>query len=135
MERLNERLALARKALATLAEVLVEHPSAIQRDAAIQRFEYSFEAVWKAAQLYLRIHEGTEVASPKGVIRAADSVKSLSPEQTSLALAMADGRNLTVHTYNEGLADLIYSRLRGYHSLMTAWLGAMQSALPPASRD
>lgn len=131
MERLNERLALARKALATLSEVLVEKPSDIQRDAAIQRFEYSFEAVWKAAQLYLRVHEGTEVASPKAVIRAADSVQVLSPEQASLALAMADDRNLTVHTYNEGLADLLYSRLRGYHALMDAWLGTMQSALLP----
>lgn len=135
MERLNERLALARKALSTLAEVPVEHPSAIQRDAAIQRFEYSFEAGWKAAQLYLRVHEGTDVTSRKAVIRAADSAKSLSPEQTSLALAMADDRNLTVHTYNEGLADLIYSRLPGHHALMAAWLGAMQSALQPKSRD
>ena len=46
---------------------------------------------------------------------------------------MADDRNLTVHTYNEGLADLIYSRLRANHALMVAWLGAMQSALPPES--
>ena len=78
MERLILRLALARKALATLVEVLVDKPSAIQRDAAIQRFEYSFEALWKAAQLYLRIQEGVEAASPKAVIRAAGAAKSLS---------------------------------------------------------
>ena len=82
MERLNQRLALARRALDTFAEVLVEKPSAIQRD--------------------------------------ADAVKSLSPEQAAVALAMADDRNLTVHTYNEGLADQIYAHLRAYHRLMAA---------------
>ena len=133
MERLNLRLALARKALATLAEVLMDHPSAIQRDAAIQRFEYSFEALWKAAQLYLRIQEGTEAASPKAVIRAADAAKTLSPDQATLALAMADDRNLTVHTYNEGLAEQIYQRLHAYHPLMRAWLDAMQSVVSRGS--
>lgn len=46
MERLKERLAVARKALRTLQELLViEHPTKVERDAAIQRFEYTFEAV------------------------------------------------------------------------------------------
>lgn len=45
MERLIQRAGLARKALDTLDEVLREtSPSKIVRDAAIQRFEYSFEA-------------------------------------------------------------------------------------------
>ena len=64
MERLTERLATARAALATLHD-LVRKPdrSKVERDAAIQRFEYTFEAVWKAAQLYLREVEGLEPES------------------------------------------------------------------------
>lgn len=54
MERVKERLLTAGKALRSLAEILKEPRTAIVRDASIQRFEYSFEAVWKAAQLYLR---------------------------------------------------------------------------------
>ena len=42
MDRLNERLSLARKALATFHEILSESKSAVVRDAAIQRFEYTF---------------------------------------------------------------------------------------------
>jgi hypothetical protein len=38
---------------------------------------------------------------------------------------MAQDRNLTVHTYNEELADRIYSRLPGYAVLMDHWLEAM----------
>ena len=71
MERLNERLATARAALATLDELMRKSVrSKVERDAAIQRFEYTFEATWKAAQLYLREVEGLEVGSPKRAARA-----------------------------------------------------------------
>jgi hypothetical protein len=67
MERTGERLALARRALGTLEELVGAPPaSLLVRDAAIQRFEYTFEATWKAAQIYLREVEGLEVGSPKG---------------------------------------------------------------------
>ena len=47
MERVREWLALARQAHATLQEVVGKHNvSTIERDAAIQRFEYIFEATW-----------------------------------------------------------------------------------------
>jgi len=53
-----------------LAELpLHQDASDIVRDAAIQRFEYTFEAVWQAMQLFLREEEGFEIGSPKGAIR------------------------------------------------------------------
>ena len=61
----------ARRALASLEELARRRErSVIERDAAIMRFAYTFEAVWKAAQLYLYEHEGLEVGSPKQSIRA-----------------------------------------------------------------
>jgi len=72
VDRVKERLAIARRAGGTLTELLDEKtPSKVVRDAAIQRFENSFEAIWKAAQLYIRIMEGIEIASPKGGIRTS----------------------------------------------------------------
>lgn len=53
MDRLERRLADATRAVATLHEIVAEPPSVIVRDAAIKRFEYTFEAVWKAARAYL----------------------------------------------------------------------------------
>jgi len=44
MERINERSRIAQKALNSLTEIVSE-----ENPTAIQRFEYSFEAVWKAA--------------------------------------------------------------------------------------
>jgi nucleotidyltransferase substrate binding protein (TIGR01987 family) len=129
MERLKERLAVARQALGTLQEISKLTKTAIVRDAAIQRFEYTFEAVWKAAQMYLRAAESLDAGSPKSVIRASFRVELLTEEQTRKAMAMADDRNLTVHTYNEFLADAIYSRIAGHAVIMEAWLAATEDRI------
>jgi nucleotidyltransferase substrate binding protein (TIGR01987 family) len=123
MDRIKERIDIARKALLTLIE-LVDKPevSTIERDAAIQRFEYTFEAIWKAAQLYLREQEGLESGSPKGVIRASWQTGLLDETSARQALAMADDRNLTVHTYNESLAKVLFSRLSLYTPVMLKWI-------------
>jgi nucleotidyltransferase substrate binding protein (TIGR01987 family) len=130
MERTRERLVLAQRALGTLEELVVVQPaSAVVRDAAIQRFEYTFEATWKAAQIYLREIEGLEVASPKGAVRLSLQVGIVGEEDARLALAMVDDRNLTVHAYNEAIAEAIAQRLAEYARLMRRWLGAVEGRL------
>lgn len=48
MGRTNTRLKDARQALTTLFALCdLSEPTDVERDAAIQRFEYSFETVWK----------------------------------------------------------------------------------------
>jgi nucleotidyltransferase substrate binding protein (TIGR01987 family) len=126
VDRLNERLSVARQALRTLQEVLAETKTRIVRDATIQRFEYTFEAVWKAAQEYLQTEEGLDTGSPKSAIRDSFQVGLLSEAQVRTALRMADDRNLTVHTYDEALAEATYSRIEEYAVLMSSWLGAME---------
>ena len=128
MERLNERFEVARKALASFREALAAPATELNRDASIQRFEYTHEAVWKAAQLYLRSRENLELASPMAVIRACFQAGILSEDQSRLAVEMARDRNLTVHTYNEELAVRIYSHLPSYAALMGDWLIAMERA-------
>ena len=49
VDRLRQRLQLAEDALRTLDELaFLANPTRIERDAAIQRFEYTVEAIWKA---------------------------------------------------------------------------------------
>ena len=130
MERLKERLAVARHVLGTLQEIVaVEHPSRVERDAAIQRFEYTCEAVWKAAQRYLQEVEGLSLGSPKGSIRANRDVGLVTDEQATVGLEMIDDRNLTVHTYNESLAEEIHRQLLSYADFLTVWLTAMEERL------
>jgi nucleotidyltransferase substrate binding protein (TIGR01987 family) len=122
MARLDQRIEIARQALATLEELVHEAPGKIVRDATIQRFEYTFEAVWKAAQAVLHDRYGVELASPKPVIRASFENNLLSEEETRTALAMVDHRNLTAHTYNEDLANEIFSAIPDYRCVLRAWI-------------
>ncbi len=127
MERLKERIATAERAQATLAELIGDTaPSKIVRDAAIQRFEYTSEALWRAAQRYLLVVEGVSVTSPKGIARACGESGLLDDEDTELALEMVDDRNLTVHTYNEELAEAIFGRIPSYAKLSRHWIEAMR---------
>ena len=53
MEKLSDRLVSCQRAVATLDEILQTPTSVIVRDASIQRFEYSFESLWKLLKAYL----------------------------------------------------------------------------------
>lgn len=136
MERLKQRLSVAQRALSTLHEVVGhDDVSPLVRDAAIQRFEYSFEAMWKAMQRYLDVQEGIQVGSPKSVIRAALQVGLMDESESRLALRMADDRNLTVHTYNETLAGQIYARLSDYWQLMGSISSRMYVCIDDGDRE
>lgn len=126
MERLRERLSLADKALATLDEVeTLALPAAVARDITIMRFIYAFQACWQALQRNLNLVEGVEVETPKACMRGARDAGLLSDQQTEAALIMVDDRNLTVHTYNEELAEQIVGRMASHVSVMRSLLTAM----------
>ena len=128
MERLGERLVEAEAALASLA-ALAQRPSrsVVERDAAIMRFTYTFEAVWKAAQRYLHEHEGLDVGSPKQAIRSSRRIGLLTEEQAEAALGMADDRNLVVHVYREAVARDLDSRLHAHAVTLAIWVAAMRA--------
>jgi nucleotidyltransferase substrate binding protein (TIGR01987 family) len=124
--RLAQRLATAQRALATLRELAEKTTlTAVERDALLQRFEYSVEAVWKAVQLYLREVEGIDIGSPKAAARASLQTGLLSDVHARSALLMIEDRNLTVHTYEEQLANEIAGRVPSHARLLTAWIDAV----------
>jgi nucleotidyltransferase substrate binding protein (TIGR01987 family) len=86
LERIKQRLDVARQALTTLKDALSRPKNPIVHDAAIQRFEYTFELVWKTAQSYLKFHESVEAGSPKAAIRSCFQVGLLNEEQARTAL-------------------------------------------------
>lgn len=126
MERLKERLRTAEKALNKLHEIAMKNEiNEIERDALIQRFEFTFEIMWKCGKDYLRVVEGIEVASPKGVIRHFREIGIFDNMQTEQALQMADDRNLTTHTYDEAFALVIAKRVIEYEVLLWDWYRKM----------
>jgi nucleotidyltransferase substrate binding protein (TIGR01987 family) len=96
----------------------LKNPNDVERDAAIQRFEFSFEASWKADKQYLYDIEGVDAGSPKSVIRSCREVHLLEDEEAVLALEMVNDRNLTCHTYIEELAIKIHKNLSRYNDLL-----------------
>ena len=126
MGRLRKRLESAKKALSSFEKLaMIEKPNDVERDAVIQRFEFSFDASWKAAKQYLYDIEGVDIGSPKGVIRSCREVKLLEDDEAILALEMVNDRNLTVHTYNEEVAIKIHSNLNRYYALLQQWVERM----------
>lgn len=126
MDRLTHRLEQAARALASLEQLAgLGSPSLIERDAAIQRFEYTVEACWKAARGVLSERYGAELASPKPVVRACAQNGLLNEDDARAAMDMIDDRNLTSHTYNEELAIAIFGRLAQHAGLLRRWLDAL----------
>lgn len=122
MERLTRRLLDAGAALARLDAVLaIEQPTDIERDAAIQRFEFTFEAIWKAAQRYLAVVEKIEAGSPGSVIRACREIGIGDEDAAAARLEAAQDRNLTTHMYKEALALRIFGRLPAHRGALAAW--------------
>ncbi len=97
--------------------------SVIVRDAAIQRFEYTFEAFWKFIKEYLKTKEGIICNSPKSCFREVFTVGMINEDETIKLLEMTDNRNMTSHTYKEEIAQIIYGKLEEYSRLMEDVIG------------
>ncbi len=122
MERLTRRLRDAESALARFGEILaVEAPTDVERDAAVKRFEFTFEAVWKAAQRYLAVMEQVEAGSPGAAVRACREVGIGDEDAAEARLQAAKDRNLTSHMYREEVAAAIFARLPGHRDTLAAW--------------
>lgn len=80
-------------------------------DATIQRFEFTFELSWKFLKDFF-FERGLDINYPKEIIKEAFSVNLIDNE--SLWIKMLRDRNMTSHTYDEKLADEIFSRIKLY---------------------
>lgn len=134
MTHANDRYLLAlghfEKALVRLHEVLAEPvETSIVRDALIQRFEFTFEAAWKAAYRWLRAR-GNDVD---------EEAASVIPEAFARRLIVdAKGwgdmrrfRNKTSHTYDEALAMQVAAFVRQEAvGLFAALLATLQERAP-----
>jgi uncharacterized protein YutE (UPF0331/DUF86 family) len=127
MERLDRRLAEASAALATLDELVVKgERSLVERDSAVLRLIYSYEAVWKACQKLLATLENISAASPNATIRAARSLGWLADEDARAAIKLGEERNLAVHMYRDQVGAQIDARLAGHAAVLHRWLDALR---------
>jgi len=97
--------------VARLAEVLKEPKTVVTRDSAIKRFELTFELAWKSAKAYLG-KKGIVCMSPRDCLMELFRLGII--RDNPMWLRMIEDRNLSVHTYNEKLAEDVYGRLAEY---------------------
>ncbi|MFM7275753.1 MAG: HI0074 family nucleotidyltransferase substrate-binding subunit, partial [Gammaproteobacteria bacterium] len=96
LDRLDEALALPAD-----APLLI--------DGTMQRFEFCFELAWKSLKLMLSEQEGIAIASPRQALEQAFALGWILPEEPWLQ--MLQDRNLSSHTYRQGLAREIHARI------------------------
>jgi nucleotidyltransferase substrate binding protein (TIGR01987 family) len=110
-DRFHERQAGVQAAVSRLQEAVAQPEGPIVRDAVIQRFEFSFELVWKTLKLYLE-RQGRECGGPRAVLKLAFAEGIISAlEEADIWLRMLEDRNLTSHAYDEALAARIYRNI------------------------
>ena len=101
MERLSLRQRDALRALKTLDDILKERFSIIVRDTTIQRFEYTFEALWKFLREYLKEREGIVVRPAKaGVFSRSQSCQGKSQKLCSLDSRAAGNQSPEAYRQN-----------------------------------
>lgn len=103
------QLARATRRLREALDQIDANPPAL--DAAIQRFEFSYELAWKALRAHLLV-QGIDSTSPRDTFSQAYVQGWI--DEDDVWLAMLADRNRSSHTYEESLALEIGKRLPGY---------------------
>lgn len=101
-----------KNAIANLEEVMAENKTSIVRDSAIKRYEICYELAWKSVQEFLK-NEGLEICkSPKQCFKEGFQQGLIIDEEGFVD--MIENRNLTTHTYDEELAEMVYQKITKY---------------------
>ncbi len=85
----------------------------LSKDGVIQRFEFTFELLWKTLKIVLK-DEGILCISPKHCLKEAFKFGLISDEESYLN--MLEDRNLTTHIYNKEDSEKVFLRIKNEYS-------------------
>jgi nucleotidyltransferase substrate binding protein (TIGR01987 family) len=102
-----------KRAFQRLDDAVKEAKDELDRDGAIQRFEFTFEVFWKSIKILLE-HEGYRCAGPRSCIKEAARRGFL--EDAEVVLDMLEDRNRTSHIYDETTAKEIFDRIKSSYT-------------------
>lgn len=117
------------QALLSLSEVLKEPKNDVTRDAAIQRFEYTFELSWKLLKRYFKLNNNLDLFNVKEIFREAGKQGFIN--QVEKWFEYLEARNLTSHTYDENVAEKVYKKVREFERDAIVLLKQMKRILKP----
>ena len=111
--RWKQRFENFERAYLLLKEAFEQDPgemSDLEKEGAIQRFEYTFELAWKTLKDYL-VYSGVvfDEITPRSVIKQAFAAKIIEDGQTWID--MLEQRNLMSHTYDDESLQIAFSSI------------------------
>ncbi|NQT98213.1 MAG: nucleotidyltransferase substrate binding protein [Candidatus Marinimicrobia bacterium] len=115
-DRYNRNIENLDKALFKFGEALAEPESSIVRDASIQRFEFTYELLWKTLKNFVEEVHGIRTVSPRQVFKEAFALSLI--EKEAVFIEMIESRNTLAHTYSEDQAKSIYEKCPTYLAVM-----------------
>ncbi|PKM99263.1 MAG: nucleotidyltransferase [Elusimicrobia bacterium HGW-Elusimicrobia-2] len=101
-------------AFSRLKESVEIASSELEKDGSIQRFEFTFELLWKTLKIFLEEEKGVICHAPKDCLKEAFRVEWIEGED--IFLDMLKDRNRTSHIYNKSMAEEIFSRIKGEYA-------------------
>src|SRR5438105_15236244 len=101
-ERFAERQAELQNAAGRLREAVAQPESDIVRDAVIQRFEFTFELVWKSLKLYLE-RQGLDVGGPRSTLKKAFTEGLINSPEEAEQFAKSTKLEQAIKTNPKGL--------------------------------
>ncbi len=85
----------------------------LDQDGVIQRFEFTFELLWKSLKIFFEdVGQGLEARSPKDCLRAAFRYGFIQADEEKIYLQMLEDRNISSHVYDKGQASVIFEHIR-----------------------
>src|SRR3990172_6183809 len=109
MKRLAQIRGDFKSALRRLDEALKDAKTDLEVDGAIQRFEFTFELIWKLLRLFLE-DQGIICRTPKACLKEAYRIGVIDDEVTLLNIL--DDRNMSVHIYDKETSRKIFKRVK-----------------------
>jgi len=111
--RWKQRLENFGSAFVLLKEAFEKDPaemSDLEKEGAVQRFEYTFELAWKTLKDYL-VYSGVsfDQITPRSVIKQAFAAKIIKDGQTWID--MLEQRNLMAHTYDSETFEAVFGNI------------------------
>jgi len=109
MKRLAQIRGDFKSALRRLDEALKDAKTDLEVDGAIQRFEFTFELIWKLLRLFLE-DQGIICRTPKACLKEVYRIGVIDDEVTWLNIL--DDRNMSVHIYDKETSRKIFKRVK-----------------------
>jgi len=108
-EELKYSLRKLRDAFLRLKEGSLQATDELEKDGVIQRFEFTFELLWKTLKLFLR-EKGIEARTPKDCLQEAFRISWLKDEE--VFAQMMEDRNKTSHIYSQEKSKEIFGHIK-----------------------